>query len=53
MDTEIDHIIRWLYSIADRLTAYKRIIETGKNCNACGKRDTCEYIPGMGAADPI
>lgn len=48
MDTEIDHIIRWLYSISDRLAAYRAIMETGKNCNACGKRNTCEYIPGWG-----
>ena len=47
-DMKIDHIIEDLEYIAGCLRVYKEIMETGENCNTCGKQKTCEYVPGWG-----
>lgn len=47
-DMEIDHIIEDLEYITSCMRTYKAIMETGQNCNTCGKQKNCEYAPGWG-----
>jgi len=43
----IDDAISNVAYILDTLIAYKRIMELG-DCNNCGERKTCQYVPQLG-----
>ena len=47
LDEDTAEFARMLYNVADRLTAYQRIISY-PDCNTCGKKYTCEYCPRAG-----
>ena len=46
--SRLDDTISDVAYILNALIAYRNIIQTD-NCNDCGKRKDCEYIPQWGA----
>ena len=45
--SRLDDAIANVAYILDTLIAYRNITKTG-NCNECGKKGKCEYIPKLG-----
>lgn len=45
--SRLDDAIANVAYILDTLIAYRNIVQTG-NCNDCGKRTDCEYLPQVG-----
>ncbi len=45
--SRLDDTISNVSYILDTLIAYRHITESG-NCNNCGERKTCQYIPKLG-----
>ena len=46
--SRLDEIIASVAYISDALMAYRNIVETGRDCNQCGAKDTCGYVPKPG-----
>lgn len=46
-DNDVDRMIHDLYHIADCLGVYKRYAAL-PDCNNCGAKDRCKYVPGPG-----
>ena len=45
--SRLDETISTVAYILDTLMAYRNIVETG-DCNRCGRKKECGYIPGPG-----
>lgn len=45
--SRLDKSIADVAYICDALMAYRNIVDSG-DCNRCGKKKTCEYIPKVG-----
>ena len=46
--SRLDDTISDVAYILDTLIAYRNIVNNGVNCNRCGKKKTCEYVPKPG-----
>ena len=44
----LDEAIASIAYISDALMAYRNIVETGRDCNQCGAKETCGYVPKPG-----
>lgn len=47
MMSRLDTAISNAAHILDALMAYRNIVDSG-DCNRCGKKKTCEYVPNLG-----
>ena len=45
--SRLDETIANVAYILDTLIAYRNIAESG-NCNECGAKNTCKYVPKLG-----
>ena len=46
--SKLDEAIASVAYISDALMAYRNIVETGRDCNQCGAKKTCGYVPKPG-----
>lgn len=47
MDRDTEDFVRMLYHVADCVRAYKHIVSY-PDCNTCGDRKNCKYLPKPG-----
>ena len=45
--SRLDDVISNVSYIRDALMAHRNIVNSG-DCNRCGKKETCEYVPKPG-----